>query len=655
MKLLYKSFVMVALVCIVILGAGAISKTYALESADVFTTFSSEYLIDSENTAVVSISVKFVNQGENPTILTSYDLTLGNILPSNVVVMHEEQDLSFGLQEGQGSVIRISFGNATLRSGEEYVTDIQYEIKNLLSEIGGAYDLVLPVFASGTNSSTDYIKIVYPSSYGVINYSNTDYTVNEENSNLSLLFTEFSDFDHLYLSIGSQKRFSLNLERIFRNDQETYVKSEYILPPNLDHQKVVLSSISPYPDYIYKSDEGNYVLSFDIAPDQEIWLRISGYVLVDVPQDSRYYLSVSQISALTNTMSEWWGISDEDLLGEIESLEADLSVEEKIDWIYNYVLSTLSLSENFRDLHGFDYRKGADIALKTYKNASAEDFADSFIGLARTMQIPARLVAGYVFPYSIAGNSLGMFHVWPQYWTDSYGWVSVDPAYEAYTEYPHRNKVGLNRVVVAVAPDDLDTVEFEDTSTEFFLTRESVVVGSSMDAETDVAESVDSGTVFRGSVIIHNLGNTVLYDVKVSSGDSEFDLSFDEDFIRDVILPGESIEIGFNASISDWCESGEKLLGVAVVAESSEGTHRLNLEEYIDVSSVWWAEPVSWVLTVLLFVVVTFGLYILVLFFARLVGLVKKLVAMVRVKYSSFKLKRMTEQEKKSKVIPEDK
>lgn len=593
------------------------NDVHALEKASVKSIFASSYVVNEKNVADSTISIDLKNIGSNPTILTSYDLNLGSVTPSNLSVKHGNSNLKYEIFETKGLIVRIFIGDVLLRPDSTYSVSVSYEVKNFFTDVGGTNDAILPIFKLGSSSSVDTIVLEFPKSFGELNYINVSYSEEIKGSNYIINVGDPEDLSSIFVSVGDKKSFTFNFERELKNSADTYVKKDFILLPDLNSQTVLFNSISPYPDYVSKSQSGNYVLGYNVAPSDSLWMRIGGIIINENSSDEKYYLSTPERNLMLETDGEYWKIDDKDILKEIDGISDDAKLEEKVEWIYDYIMEKLDLDEKFRDLHGSENRKGANIALKTYKFASVEDFADSFVALARQLKIPSRVVAGYVFPYSVSNKNAGMFHVWPQYWSGDKGWVSVDPAYEEYTEFPQLEQVGLGRVIIAVVTDEYDSERFDDMNDEIFLTSENVEPGARLEVVADISDSISAGTTNSGTLIVKNKGNVVLNNLSFQSVGKDFDINFDESFNRNVILPGEEIEINFDVGVSKWYVSGDNDLEIIVVTESSDSTERVSISEVINIEPLWWAEPVSWALTVLLFVLITalaYGLARLVIF-----------------------------------------
>ena len=102
----------------------------------------------------------------------------------------------------------------------------------------------------------------------------------------------------------------------------------------------------------------------------------------------------------------------------------------------------------------FTYKKGVTTAaspitdmLKTGYGV-CQDFTHLLIGLARSMEIPARYVSGFVHPDAQRFRGFSQTHAWCELYFPTAGWVGFDPA--------NRCVVGGNFVKVAVGRDFRD-------------------------------------------------------------------------------------------------------------------------------------------------------------------------------------------------------
>ncbi|MFH1547003.1 MAG: transglutaminase-like domain-containing protein [bacterium] len=591
-------------------------KTFALEDARVVTEFNSEYIVSSENTASGQIDVTFTNEGEVSTILAQYSLNIGNIDPSNVSVTYAGEEVSFTAQESSGMILKMSLGDILLEPDTPETVVVKYDVDPFFSEIGGAYDILLPIYDSASRSNGGTLVLKYPISFGAINYSSVLYS--EEEGENTFTYTLTSDEKSAtFISVGDRKDFAFSMERKLENTTNNYVTQEILLPIDSATQTIVFSNISPFPDGVNITDDGNLFITYNIAPDDMYWVRVQGVIITKSIENSTFTLSTNEKAVHLDKTMSLWKITDEDMLSDVEAVDSELTLSQKIDWIYAYLLENLNLSEDFRELHSFEQRKGAEIALETYKNASAEDFADSFVALARLMDIPSRIVCGYVFPYSTGGNQVGIYHVWAQYWSDELEWVSVDPAYELYSGYDQTRGTGINRVTIAVYPSSLSNVDFEETSSEIFPTGELVEEVTDLDIEIEIDSEIQAGLKTVGSVTLFNNGNTIIRNISFSDLGGDLEIAFGDPTDRSVLLPGESFDYSFRISISEWYTSGTKKIRVEVLSETASKEKRTTEEKTVKVIPLRWGEPVTWIITIVLFTISTWVLYVIYQFLLK--------------------------------------
>lgn len=601
-----------ALVVFILLNCCFNKSVYALEEANVITEFSSEYTVSETNRADVEVNVKFINIGNSPTILTKYDLYIGEGSISEVEVRQGDDTLPFELVESGGVSIRIALGDTLLRDGDEKTVTVKYSVDKFFSRMGGSYDAVIPIFEFNEKSSTQKIVLNLSDKYETVNYSNLDYSLErKETDDFIVTYTDFQDFDHIFISTGERKNYSFNIERKFDNNKEVFVRENLIIPPDLASQSITFSNISPYPDTAYVSDEGNFVLNYDVPPGESVWVRISGLISNSSRKLKDLQLDSLDKELFLDTEVDNYKIKDEDILAEIDNLNENDSGEKIRDSIFNYITTSLELSDSFRDLHSFEYRKGANVALKSYKNASAEDFADSYVGVCRSLDIPARVVAGYVFPFSPSDQNSGMYHVWPQHWKDEYGWVSVDPAYYEFTDYPQRDNVGLNRIIYAVEPDSLEGFDFENISGTIFPTNEVSEVDTEVEINLVSDGAVESGIKEQVVLEIVNRGNTILSDINLENSGGDFSVEYNDIEDNVLILSGDEYSKRINIKYDKWHVSGSKKVKFKLSGKSSGEPVNRDFEEDIKVEPLSWAEPVSWVVTVLLFLLLCLGVYVI--------------------------------------------
>jgi hypothetical protein len=584
----------------------------ALQTTSINSSFSADYVVSSQNIADVEINITLENVGEYPTILTSYDLNLGYVEAENIRVSHDDTDLEFEMGEVSSSKLKIFLGETLLSVDGTYNVDVSYQIKNFFTQVGGSNEVFLPVFEIGNETSVDYIKLKYDTKLGVPMYSNTTFSSSEKKDGFFVVsFDNVGDLKKVILNVGDEHYFNFDIEKKLVNESDIYVQRKILFIPELRDQKILFSSVSPYPNNAYKDDNGNLILMYSVAPEDELWIRLRGTIQRvgnrKRENDSEFYLSPPIKTKVLAKDQYWWKIDDESIIKDIEDAPEN-NFDSRISWIYDYVLENLHLSENFKDLHGAASRKGGEVALKSYKSASVEDFADAFVALAREMDIPARVVTGYVFLQNESENKEAMYHVWPQYWDDVNGWVSLDPAYEKYTGYNQRNS-DRRRIISSIVYGDIEQGILDGKAGSIYMTNQNTDLNSDMEVETEIHESLVSGQSSRGSLSVKNIGNTILYWHGATVDSDDLNVNMEERFDNMLILPGETKEIELEVASDLWYVSGKSDMHIVTTVEGHDGTLRETIKKDIEVSPLWWSEPATWIITILFFIIVSAVLY----------------------------------------------
>ncbi len=584
------------------LASSFIYPVLAAEETSVATRFSTQIEVDTSNRAQFTVQVIFENNGENPAAISAYDLVIGNVNPVSISAVTGTTVLNTQVREAKGSIIQVLLGESVIRPSSSLEVTISYTVNNFLERRGGAFDAELPVFHQTDISTGERMTFIYPERLGPINYSSALYNQALSQGTYVVQFNNISEVPRLFLSIGEAKHVSVTLERSFKNETEGFVKHEVTIPPEYTSQAFIINAVTPSPDSARTTEDGNIVLTYSVPGNDTLWVRIQGVISYELPKEDQYNLSSQEQKAYLDTESEWWSISEPSVLRMVDQWSDLPSLFEKISSIYTYTKEELILSSGFRELHGVEYRKGASVALKTYKNASVEDYADVFVALARSTGIPARVVAGYVYPYSIEESQLGMFHVWPQYFSEELGWVSVDPAYEKYTNLPMLLSSGLNRVVAASSYDPAFHGVFMETSSEFIPTDQEPRKESRIQAALEVPSSLKAGTIGNGVLRIRNIGNTVISNIDYELVKTDdVPLSIGEPFYREILIPGQVISIPFTVDPYEWFVDGKKMIEFSVTA-SSGGTELVEtVKDSFTVVPLWWVRPVAWLITIIAF------------------------------------------------------
>ncbi len=201
-------------------------------------------------------------------------------------------------------------------------------------------------------------------------------------------------------------------------------------PVSDEHQSVEVSVDSPYATKVEKEAEfGNSMLHIRLESPKErainlglkVKVRRSGYSRTDFGQ------AKPKLAGVTPELEQW--LQGDELVPLSERIRA-IAVEvtkdrktdaEKARAIYNYVIDNMKY-----DKTGSGWGHGDIYWACDAKRGNCTDFHALFIGLARSVGIPAKFAIGFPIPEDRGEGEIGGYHCWSEFYLDGYGWVPVD-------------------------------------------------------------------------------------------------------------------------------------------------------------------------------------------------------------------------------------
>ncbi len=104
-----------------------------------------------------------------------------------------------------------------------------------------------------------------------------------------------------------------------------------------------------------------------------------------------------------------------------EVIGDDLQALEKARALYDHLFATMSY-----DKSGQGWGRGDAIYACDIRSGNCTDIHSLFIGMARSVGIPARFVIGFPLPENESSGDIPGYHCWAEFYTDDLGWVPVD-------------------------------------------------------------------------------------------------------------------------------------------------------------------------------------------------------------------------------------
>lgn len=215
------------------------------------------------------------------------------------------------------------------------------------------------------------------------------------------------------------------------------------LPKSNGHQEVSkLQVTSDYP-YTFQTEKeyGNQILKMKAAGELPESLQVKISFVVARKAYRALGESDGNIDPISNRQIKRF-LSPDRLIpidGKIAAearqvVRDDMSGLEKARALYDHVVSTLKY-----DKTGTGWGRGDALYACDARRGNCSDFHSLFIGMARSVGIPARFVMGFPLPDGKTEGEIPGYHCWAEFYLDGVGWVPVD-ASEA-SKHPEKRKL----------------------------------------------------------------------------------------------------------------------------------------------------------------------------------------------------------------------
>ncbi len=203
-------------------------------------------------------------------------------------------------------------------------------------------------------------------------------------------------------------------------------------PPSNEHQEItgyeILSKLTHdiYVDPVY----GNHILHFktsDRIPERvEVRLdfdvtrsennsyaedKDKEHSRVNSDSDLARFLAPNELVPVGGKIAEEAGSVVDD----------NMTTLEKVQKLYRHLTETMSY-----DKTGEGWGNGDAVYACDYRRGNCTDIHSLFIGLARSLDIPARFVIGFPLPENEREAAISGYHCWAEFYLDEKGWIPVD-------------------------------------------------------------------------------------------------------------------------------------------------------------------------------------------------------------------------------------
>lgn len=327
-------------------------------------------------------------------------------------------------QNNTSTSIFLKFNNPQIGKNQKTQFTLTYDLKECSTKKGKTIEIVLPSFSQTNQNHSVNITLQAPTSFGNLSTSSVkNFSYHQISNNHQYTFPVSSNSPIIFI-FGDHQLFDFSLDYYLQNTENNSIQTQIALPPDTDYQTVKYSQIEPSPTNIKQDDDGNWLATYILDPQQQISINASGQVKIKPPIHSSQAIDQSKYLVPQN----YWPVNSP----QIKSLSGKLDTPKSI---YDFIVQYLS----------YDYtrfnsakRQGAIFALNNPQNALCTEFTDLFVTIARSRNIPAREIQGFAFSndnkIKPTNSSSDVLHAWPQFYDSSKKiWISVDPTWEKTT------------------------------------------------------------------------------------------------------------------------------------------------------------------------------------------------------------------------------
>jgi hypothetical protein len=527
------------------------NRTLSQTTFDVKTEIS--HSIDKE---IINTTIYYtISSSDTPRVITYYTTTVPqeDIKPE-VYLSKDNQKIEPTYHSRKGATdIVIDLKNAVVSPESPLTLKLVYSQELLQGP--------LTLLSGIKDTQTTKMILSYPKELGDVTWSSTPITTTNTQGNISEVIIESPQAEKTNITFNSGVSYTFSISRNLLNSSDEMFKSEIILPPNTNSQRVIITDYSPKPNNSYKDSNGNYILQYELAPQSNLPVSVNGYLLMQ-PNET------SLDTYLTTESQDYWKLSDsvekirlnkylqkngliEDINFENISELDDSKKELFYKLVHSYTLERLQPNTlTIGSLTG-GVRVGADATLTTSTDSTAEDYCDTIIAILREYGVPARFVIGYITDISDY-NPGGMYSTWIEYYNlEERNWILLDPFLEDYMNISLVGRQLPDHVAIIYRNTNPNTPKlpyFGENDLIIKTSTEKQEIKYDIESRIHLLPFNISDSHLKGYINIKNIGNSIIDSIQISKSNPTIEQYLDmiENSGNKILLPQEEMNIYFN-------------------------------------------------------------------------------------------------------------
>ena len=390
--------------------------------AEFTTTFNSLYNITSAGESNVTHTITLKNNLSH-IYATDYSIATSGDKLKNITASDESGPLqsTINVQNGITNIL-LTINHPIVGKDQTKTISLSYQTDDVVEIIGDTTTINIPRLARA-NEAESYTRIVR-----VQNIQDRPqliyppFSKSEPDGDYTIYTFDGHQSDSLTLLFGKSVTYKLNLTYELRSKELNASDSELALPPDTNYQHIMIGSLTPPPLDIHLDESGNWLARYTLRPQEKLLVKAEIYATV-YPQPTLF--DPSSVNLNKSPGSKYW----ETKSATITNIAGQLKTPENI---YRYITSNFTY--NYAGATAGSSRKGAQVALSSPTNVLCTEFTDSFVSLARVLQIPSREINGYGYTKNSTlqpqNTTTDILHSWPEFYdTSKKQWISIDPTW----------------------------------------------------------------------------------------------------------------------------------------------------------------------------------------------------------------------------------
>ena len=182
----------------------------------------------------------------------------------------------------------------------------------------------------------------------------------------------------IYAIFGNQQYYKISTVYNLINTSLTPVEQTIALPPDTQHQNVLLTNINPLPIKTFSDIDGNFLAKYTVKPNSKLTINYEGYAILTTSSSNEYqnYMKnhfSKQKLYLLKTEDYWHLDSDNNMYNKINRTNPQT--------IYQFIIDNFDY--DFERTKNPVIRLGAQKALINPLSSLCTEFTDTFIAVSR--------------------------------------------------------------------------------------------------------------------------------------------------------------------------------------------------------------------------------------------------------------------------------